>query len=69
MPLPNVKNKKPAIAVLINWRLVILVENPNTLAMTNISVPAVVNRMEANIKGGNSPTAILLNKYVEPQTT
>jgi len=34
-----------------------------------IMIPAVMNRIEANIKGGNSVTAILFKRYVDPQIT
>ena len=34
-----------------------------------IKVPAVIKRIEANINGGNSVTAILFKRYVDPQIT
>lgn len=34
-----------------------------------IKLPATKKRMDAKKNGGNSVTAILLNKYVEPQIT
>jgi hypothetical protein len=42
---------------------------PIDLAKANINSPAVVNRHEASINGGNSMTAILFKRYVDPQIT
>jgi len=39
------------------------------MVIKNIKIPATINRIDANMNGGNSLTAILFNKYVEPQMT
>jgi len=39
------------------------------LQRRKINTPAVINLKEANMKGGNSVTAILFNKYVDPHIT
>ena len=68
-PLPKVKNKNPAIAVFLNCRQLMAILLPISLAIMNIKTPATTNRIDANMNGGNSLTAILFKRYVEPHIT
>ncbi len=68
-PFPKVKNKNPAMAVLMNCLFVIVSESPINFAMTKMIQPAEMNLIDANINGGSSDTAILFRRYVEPQIT
>ncbi len=61
-PFPKVRNKNPAKKVFLNCCLVMVREKPNILEMINIRLPAVKKRIPANIKAGNSVTAILFHK-------
>lgn len=69
IPFPNVKNKKPAIMVFLNCSLVIEILTFKILAIIKIRIPATIKRIDASLNGGNSVTAILLSRYVEPQIT
>lgn len=66
-PLPKVRNKKPAINVFLNCFLVIFKGSPKIFDSIKIKLPATTKRIPANIKAGNSVTAILFHKYVDPQ--
>ena len=44
-------------------------EIPRALEIIKMRLPALINRMEANMNGGSSLTAILFHKYVDPQIT
>ena len=61
-PFPNVRNRKPAIKVFLNCCLVIFNEKPKIFEIIKIKLPAVTKRIPANIKAGNSVTAILFHK-------
>jgi hypothetical protein len=61
-PLPKEIKRKLMIRVLYNCRLPIASLIPDSNAIKNMSRPATINRIDANIKGGNSVTAILFNK-------
>ena len=61
-PFPNVKNKNPAIMVFLSCSLVIEISTFRILAMMKIQIPAIIKRIDAKKKGGNSVTAILLSK-------
>ena len=65
----DAKKRKPIIKVFSICFLVTLNLYPNNFEITNIKIPAVVNLIADIYMGEISEIAILLNIYVEPQTT
>jgi hypothetical protein len=68
-PFPKVKNKNPAIVVFLSCLQLMAILLPKSFAIRNIKIPATIKRIDASINGGSSFTAILFNKYVDPQIT